>query len=144
MTVSGEYRAIASRVRALPGQLSRAGAAEMDRKIRERLAADTGGDYVLSGMLKRGRARPLNTRIRVSGDTATVSADPPAGQWRWLEEGTATRHMGAWHMKVGGRWRTGPWTASGTRAKHTFTEGAEAGSDAAFVEMSKLWERTVV
>jgi hypothetical protein len=146
--VASDYRALARRVRSLPEEMVRAGAADMQQAILANLKGDTGGDQALSGT-SRGRRRrtKLATTVTVTGGTAlataTVKASPPKalGQWGWLEQGTSGREMGKLHMLVGGAWRTGPWTSSGSPAKSTFTNGVAKGTPIAERAMTALWER---
>jgi hypothetical protein len=159
MGVSAEYRALARRMRSLPEQMVRAGAVEMQRGITAELKSDTGGDQALSGFGKsrRGRRAKMATTVTVTGGTAlataTVKASGARGMWTIIEEGTGERVVGRLtrktsgpggkHMTIGGQWRTGPWSAGRSPAKHTFTDGVERGTAPAERAMTEAWEQVV-
>jgi hypothetical protein len=164
MGAGADYRALAKRYRNLPEQMVRAGAAEMQKAVTIRLKRDTGGDQRMSGFTRRpGRHARMTVTAKISPGTriatATIEASPRKfrGMWAILEGGTAERIVGQLKRKnkavgPGGKhmnsaagdaegWKTGPWSAGHSPAKHTFTYGVHDGATDAQRAMDDVWER---
>jgi hypothetical protein len=102
----------------------RAGAAELRKTTLTTLKRDVGSDRILSGTIRRGRRpKPLNLMVKVEdlGRTA-IGTFQPAGQ------------RGLWSIIEGG-------TVKGSPAKFTFTQGVDAGMNAAEKAMADVWVR---
>jgi hypothetical protein len=155
-SAAANYRALARRVATLPERVVRAGAEAMNREIIAELKADTGGDQALSGFgrSRRGRKTKLATTTTISGGRALASAVIKAspkrarGMWTIIEEGTGERISGrkrgggGLHMEIPGEgWRTGPWSAGRSPAKHTFTDGVRRGTRPAEQAMAEVFDR---
>ena len=155
-SIAADYRALAKRVATLPERVVRAGAEEMNRAIIAELRADTGGDQALSGMSKgrRGRRTKLATTTTVTSGisiaSAIIKASPrrARGIWAIIDEGTDERIVGrrrgggGKHMHIPGEgWRTGPWSAGRSPAKHTWSDGVRRGTGPAERAMAAVFDR---
>jgi len=155
---------LARKVATLPEQIVRAGADEMRNSIVDQIKLGVSPDQTMSGFSRRRRTK-LSATVKVTGGrafaTATVSASPrkAAAQWTIIESGTAERVVGQLrrkqpveggtnppggkHMNSGRGWRTGPWQAGRSQAKHVFEDGVRRGTADTERAMAELWERTV-
>jgi hypothetical protein len=111
----------------------------VDQAITDRLRADT-GDGGLSHGRGMGRA---TTRVTKRAGEAEVAADGSMRVWGIIEGGTSAHTVTA---KRGKMLRTpyGPRRSvhvSGIPARHTFTEGADTGLDAAARDAESAWAR---
>lgn len=110
----------------------------VDAAITRRLLADTGGDGALSRGRKLGRATTSVTRR--SGE-ATVEPSGSRAVWGILQGGTSahviTAAPGSFLATPKGPRRQVRIPA--TRARLTFTEGAQVGLDAAERDMARRW-----
>ena len=87
-------RAIAKRCRSFPRSFVDDATKTVSKSITKGLTVDTGGDRVLSGTNREGRAAKLRAVVKVTGEaivTGTVKAGPggrAVAIWSWLEYGT--------------------------------------------------------
>jgi hypothetical protein len=87
-------RAIAKRSRSTPRKIVEAATKQVSKTVTKGLNVDTGGDRVLSGTNRQGRAGKLRAVAKVTGDavvTGSVKAGPggrTVAIWSWLEYGT--------------------------------------------------------
>jgi hypothetical protein len=93
-TAATNLRRIANEAKSFPRKFVEGGVKDVRVPIQKGLKADTGGDSILSGTNRQGRAGKLTVQARVKGDaivTGTVKPGPsgrPVAIWHWLEYGT--------------------------------------------------------
>jgi hypothetical protein len=136
-------RRLAVDLRNAPAQLLAVAAGAVQQGIETQLQRDIGGDQALSGM-KNSR---LIVKVDERGDSTTISAAGSLGAWGIIEGGSKAHDVKARKgrrsraLKVAGDWRTGPVHVRGSRPKHTFTRGVEAGTSRAVDLMAAEWAR---
>jgi hypothetical protein len=84
-------RQVAKNVESLPKKFARQSAKTVSKQIDRQMIDDTGGDRILSGTTRRGRASKMRTKSRVTGDSIAVARIMPGSSmalWSWLEFGT--------------------------------------------------------
>jgi|SRR5690606_12863195 len=123
----------------IPAELVDVAAQRYKAAIGQRLTSDTGGDRLLSGMVRRRRRSAIPALSvdvvpmseRAGGAGAWVFAGPKRlrGPWSWLEAGTSPH-------------RIKRWVHPGARPLHTFSNPADtvtpqvlAEVDATFLNM---------
>jgi hypothetical protein len=114
--------------------------AVVDDAITARLHADTGGDGALSHGRKLGRA---STEITKRPGEAQVSAGGSQAVWGILQGGTVAHTIVArpgrpMATPYGPRQRV---RVGASRARHTFTEGADKGITAAQRDLEQAWTK---
>ena len=125
MTAASNYRALAKRYRALPEEMVRAGAAELQKTTLANLKKDVGSDRILSGTIRRGRRpAPLTVKVTVEHTRQLATAIFTPGR----------RQAGLWAIIEGG-------TVKGSPAKYTFTQGVAAGMSNAEQAMADTWQK---
>lgn len=133
-TINGWARDVSRFADDLPG----ASIGVVERAIEARLRADTGGDGALSHGRNLGRA---TTSTTVSNGEAIVVPSGSRNVWGILQGGTQAHVVRA---KPGSFLATpyGPRAqvhVGRSRARHTFTEGATIGLDAAQRDVERRW-----
>lgn len=135
--VTTRTRAAAKRVRALPPVVVRSGADQIADAVLHQCRSDMGGDGLFSGM-PQARRFDVDTRPQSRGKAAQVEVTPTErGVAAILEYGTrrhtvaASRERRSRALRIGNQWITGPVVVRGSPAKHSWSRGVDAGTDAA-------------
>lgn len=135
-STAAELRRIARATRSESRQFVDESVKSVSKAIDTTLAADTGGDRVLSGTTRRGKVGKLRVQTTVKGDVVVEGKVTPGPNgrsiavWDWLEDGTEPHRIG-----------TGQHP--GTKAKHTWTRAAGPELDALQKDIQRRFERII-